>query len=140
MSRHITLLAKLGAALISPEAHLSRFGQLAGRGAAMAAVRHLADAAHAGLPAAQTQFGLCYLHGLGVPASLAEARHWFDRAAAAGDPSAQTELAALALRGISGPYGRGPFTTPEEAAREHPDHRLAADMARRAAGSGSVQA
>ena len=140
MSRHANIFARFGASLYTAEGHLARFGQLAERGSAVAAVRHLAEAAHAGLPAARSQLGVCYLHGLGVPVSLAEARHWLELAAEAGDATAQTELASLALRGISGPYERGPFVSPEDAARAQPDHRLAADLARRAAASGSAQA
>ncbi len=133
-----TLRARLLAALGQPEARLSRAAHRAGNDrTGIAAVRHIAAAARAGLPEAQAKLGLCYLHGQGVPASETEARHWLERAAQGGDVGAQTALASMALRGLSGPYERGPFARPASA---EPDNRLAADLARRAAEGGSAEA
>jgi uncharacterized protein len=129
--------ARLRAALGGPNSELHLADQLAGRGSGIAAVRHIAAAARDGLPKAQGRLGVCYLHGLGVPANLSEARHWLERAADAGDVMAQTELASLALQGISGPYQRGAFPAPED--RTKPDYQLAATLARRAASSGSAE-
>src|SRR4051812_14848266 len=98
-----TIKARLLAAAGDPEAHLSRAGQLSGHGGGIAAVRHIAAAARDGLPQAQAQLGLCYLRGLGVPASQSEARHWLDLAADANDPTALVQLATLALGGVWGP-------------------------------------
>src|ERR1700733_9975413 len=98
--------ARLLAASGRPEAQLLLADQLAGRGGGIAAVRHIAAAAHHGLPEAQTRLGLFYLQGLGVPPNQPEARHWLESAAEAGNATALTELAALALHGISGPYQR----------------------------------
>jgi hypothetical protein len=133
------LRARILAASGRPEAQLSLAQRLADRGSGTEAARHLAAAAHDGLPAAQTRLGLCYLHGDGVPASLAEARHWLERAADAGDAAAQTELAALALAGVSGPYQRGPFAVSPPDLNADPDHRIAAGLARRAADAGSAE-
>lgn len=138
MHSHLDLRTRLLAALGQPEARLARAGHMAAHGAAIDAAREIAAAARAGLPQAQTQLGLCYLRGLGVPPSLAEARHWLTCAADAGDPAAMTELAAMALRGDTDPTGRGVFadrTSPGE-----PDHAAAVAFARRAAGAGSADA
>ena len=138
MPPFIDLRTRLLAALGQPEARLSRAEQLADRGAAVDAVRGIAAAARAGLPQAQTQLGLCYLRGQGVPQNQAEARHWLTLAAGAGDPTALTELAAMALRGAAGLSGRGIFA--DRTAGAEPDPALAADLARRAADAGSAEA
>jgi TPR repeat protein len=132
--------ARLRAASGRPEARLLLADQLARNGASIAAVRHITAAARDGLPEAQTRLGLCYLRGDGIPANLAEARHWLERAAEAGDAAAQTELASLALHGISGPYHRGAFPANGIEVLAPPDHQLAADLARRAANAGSAEA
>ncbi len=132
--------ARLRAASGRPKARLHLAKQLASRGQGMQAVRHIAAAARDGLPEAQARLGLCYLRGHGVPANQTEARHWLERAADAGDAIAQTELASLAVRGISGPYKRGPFAAPLTEVLAEPDHHLAAGLARRAANSGSAEA
>jgi len=129
--------ARLRAVSGRPEARLLLAGQLAERGSGPEAVQHIAAAARDGFPAAQTRLALCYLHGLGVPHSLTEARHWLERAAEAHHAAAQTWLATLALNGISGPYRRGLFAEPEAGA---PDYVLAASLARRAANAGSPEA
>lgn len=134
-----TLRARILAASGRPEARLLLADKLAERGSGIAAARHIAAAAHDGSPAAQTRLGLCYLRGIGVPASMAEARHWLERAADAGDATAQTELAALALHGVSGPYERGPFAASAPDLRADPDHHIAAGLARRAADAGSAE-
>src|SRR4051794_14299552 len=113
--------------------------RLAEHGAGLEAVRQIGIAARDGYPEAQTRFGLCYLRGQGVPVNIGEARHWLETAADAGDVSAQTEVASLALRGISGPYRRGMFPGPAADESGDPDHRTAADLARRAAVSGSAE-
>ena len=140
MSPGTIIRARLRAALGGAEAELLLADQLTEHGAGIAAVRHIAAAAQDGLPEAQGRLGVCYLHGLGVPKSLTEARHWLDRAAEAGDPSAQTQLASLALRGLSGPYARGAFQDLAANDAAEPDHLLAADLARRAANAGSAEA
>jgi uncharacterized protein len=129
--------ALLRAALRGPKSKLRRADRLTGRGSGIAAVRHIAAAAHDGFPEAQARLGLCYLRGLGVPPNLAEARHWLECAADAGDATAQTELASLALQGISGPYQRGAFPAPDD--RSEPDFERAAALARRAANHGSAE-
>ena len=132
------LRARLLAALGQPEALLSRAAHRAGNDrTGIAAVRHIAAAARAGLPEAQAKLGLCYLHGQGVPLSETEARHWLERAARGGDMGARTALASMALRGLSGPYERGPFARP---ASTEPDNRRAAELARQAAEGGSAEA
>jgi hypothetical protein len=118
-------------------AHLWIAERLARKGKAVSAVRHIAAAARAGLPEAQARLGQCYLHGLGVPVSIAEARHWLEQAAAADESSALIALANLALRGQAGPNGRGPF---EAKTSGTPDHPRAAALARRAAATGSAEA
>jgi TPR repeat protein len=75
-----------------------------------------------------------------VPANESEARHWLELAAEAGDAAAQTELAALALQGIWGPYQRTLFPPPGTTAVAKPNHRLAADLSRRAAHAGLAEA
>src|SRR4030088_1822687 len=132
--------ARLRAASGRPEAQLHLAEQLEQHGAGAEAIRYIAAAAREGLAEAQTQLGLRYLHGHGVPASLAEARHWLERAAEADDVTAQTLLAKLALNGVSGPYQRGAFATSAVAVFTEPDHQLAADLARRAADAGSAEA
>jgi TPR repeat protein len=132
--------ARLLAASGRPEAQLELADQLSGRNGGIEAVRHIAAAARHGLPQAQTRLGLCYLHGLGVPPNQPEARHWLECAADAGDATALTELAALALHGIWGPYQRSLFPAPEPAAAATPNFHLAADLLRRAMGSGSAEA
>ncbi len=134
-----TLKARILAASGRAEARLDLADQLAERGLATAAVRHIAAAAQEGLPAAQTRLGRCYLRGEGVPANLNEARHWLERAAEAGDATAQTELAALALHGVTGPYERGPFSARSPDLGADPDHEVAAGLARRAANAGSAE-
>src|SRR5271165_4810313 len=130
------LRARLRAASGRPEAQLLLAGKLAERGSSIAAARHIAAAARDGLPEAQARLGMCYLRGNGVPPNQAEARHWLERAAEGGDPTAQTELASMALRGISGPYQRGTFSAPATGTGE-PNFPLAAELARRAANTGS---
>ena len=134
------LKARFQAASGRPEARLLLADQLARRGASIQAARQIAAAARDGSPEAQARLGLCYLHGNGVPANRAEARHWLERAAEAGDVTAQTKLASLALGGISGPYQRGAFPRPATEGPTRPDHQLAADLARRAANAGSAEA
>ncbi len=133
------LRARLHAASGRPEAVLMLAERLAEHGAGLEAVRQIGIAARDGYPEAQTRFGLCYLRGQGVPVNIGEARHWLETAADAGDVSAQTEVASLALRGISGPYRRSVFAGPTVDGDSDPDHRLAADLARRAADSGSAE-
>jgi TPR repeat protein len=128
----------LRAASGRPEARLQLADQLAQNGASIEAVRHIAQAAQYGMPEAQARLGLCYLRGLGLPANQAEARHWLERASDAGHATALTELASLALQGISGPYQRGAFPRLEGPTK--PDHRTAAELARRAASTGSAEA
>jgi TPR repeat protein len=132
--------ARLRAATGSAEAQLRLADQLLERGAGIEAARHIAAAARDGSPEAQGRLGLCYLRGHGVPANQAEGRYWLERAAAAGDVPAQTELATLALHGISGPFQRGAFGPPGLPPPARPDHRLAAELARRAARGGSAEA
>jgi TPR repeat protein len=132
--------ARFRAAFGRPESRLQLAEHLARGGAGTEAFRHIAAAARGGLPKAQARLGLCYLRGDGVPANQGEARHWLERAAEAGDVTAQTMLASLALHGISGPYQRGPFSPPAKRGPTEPDHRLAADLARRAAMAGSAEA
>jgi len=132
--------ARLRAISGRPEARLRLAEQLDQGGAPIEAVRHLVALAQHGIAEAQTRLGQCYLRGHGVPANQAEARHWLEQAAESGDATAQTELAALALHGVSGPYRRGVFPAPETEIRVEPDHRLAAELARRAAHAGSAEA
>ncbi len=134
-----SIRARFRAAIRGTRSELRLAYQLPERGSGIAAVRRIAAAAHDGSPAAQTRLGQCYLRGDGVPANLAEARHWLERAAEAGDAKAQTELAALALNGIAGPYERGPFAVSTPDLSTDADHRIAADLARRAANSGSAE-
>ena len=131
------LRTRLLAAIGQPEARLSRAGHLAERGANTDAAREIAAAARAGLPQAQTQLGLCYLRGLGVPPNQIEARRWLMLAADGGDLTALTELAGMALQGVSGPSDRGIFAG--AAVPAEPDHALAAGLARRAAEAGSAE-
>ncbi|MSP00145.1 MAG: sel1 repeat family protein [Acetobacteraceae bacterium] len=133
----IAIRTRILAALGQPEAQLALAKIQSGPRASIEAIQLIAAAARAGLPEAQARLGLCYLNGHGVPANQAEARHWLERAADAGDATAQTELASLALRGVSGLYERGPFSDAEPSA---PDHHLAAELARRAAKTGSAEA
>ena len=128
---------RLRAALGFPSAHLALAEHLGRRGDAVAAVRHIAAAARAGLASAQTRLGLCYLRGQGVPVSIEEARHWLHRAAAVDDPGALTGLSWLALRGLSGPIERGPFAARDD---QPSDHATAAALARKAAAKGSAEA
>jgi uncharacterized protein len=134
------ILARLRAASGRPEARLLLADQMVTRGAPTQAVAQIAIAARDGLPEAQTRLGICYLLGHGVPPSMAEARHWLERAAGAGDATAQTELAILALHGVSGPYLRGPFVDRAQGGPVQPDYHLAAGLARGAARSGSARA
>lgn len=55
------------------------------------------QAAEAGHGAAACELGRMYLHGVGAPASMAEALAWFGRAEAAGVPAAAEQLAMIAL-------------------------------------------
>ncbi|HEY3847272.1 MAG TPA: SEL1-like repeat protein [Acetobacteraceae bacterium] len=135
-----TIRARLRSASGRPEAKLRLAKRLAARGAGAKAVRHIAAAARDGLAEAQARLGLCYLHGNGVPPSMAEARYWLDNAAAAGDVTAQIELAKLALNGVSGAYQRGLFRNPATYTPAEPAYQLAADLARRAADAGSAEA
>lgn len=137
MSSGIAIRTRILAALGQPEALLTLARKQSGPGASTDAIERIAAAARAGLPDAQTQLGRCYLHGQGLPRNLGEARHWLERAAGAGDAGARIELASLALQGISGPYERGPFA---QTVAAEPDRRLAADLARRAAETGSAEA
>jgi TPR repeat protein len=132
--------ARLRAMSGRPEARLRLANQLAAHGAGPEAVRQIAVAALDGFPEAQTRLGLCYLRGLGVPASLTEARHWLERAAEAGNAQSQTWLATMAMNGMLGPYRRGLFSEREAAANGAPDYVLAAGLARRAADAGSAEA
>jgi TPR repeat protein len=134
-----SIRARFRAAIRGTRSEFRLAYQMPEHGSGIAAVRRIAAAAHDGSPAAQTRLGLCYLHGEGVPANLAEARHWLERAAEAGDAKAQTELAALALNGVAGPYERGPFAVSRPDLSADTDHRIAADLARRAANSGSAE-
>lgn len=137
MSSGIAIRTRILAALGQPEALLTLARKQSGPGASTDAIERIAAAARAGLPDAQTQLGRCYLHGQGLPRNLGEARHWLERAAGAGDAGARIELASLALQGISGPYERGPFA---QTVAAEPDRHLAADLARRAAETGSAEA
>ena len=129
-------LLRIRAALGQPGAELALGTHLQERGSTIAAARHFAAAAKAGLPEAQTRLGLCYLHGIGVPSNEPEARHWLERAAEAGHPQAQTELAVLTLRGSAQVDRRSPFGR----APARPDPTQAASLARCAADSGSAEA
>lgn len=58
--------------------------------------------ARTGHAEAQYHLARCYLLGLGVPPSLAQALRWLAAAAEAGAMKAQTQLAELALQGVGG--------------------------------------
>lgn len=55
------------------------------------------EAAEAGHPAAACELGRMHLHGVGAPASMADALAWFAHAEAAGVPAAAEQLAMVAL-------------------------------------------
>jgi TPR repeat protein len=139
MPRRSVIWARLRALSGRPAARLTLGELLAERGRRKPAMRHIAAAAHAGFPPAQTRLGLCYLRGHGVPASLTEACYWLEQAGNAGDASAQTELATLALGGVHGPFQRAVFDPRRDDSYE-PDYQRAASLARRAADAGSAQA
>ncbi len=129
------LRTRVLAALGRPDAQMAIAMTQGGSGGE--AIERIVAAARAGLPDARAQLGRCYLHGLGLPPNIAEARYWLDLAAEAGDASARIELASLALRGHAGPYERGPFAASEAS---EPDTGRAAALARLAADSGSAEA
>lgn len=66
----------------------------------------LRQAAQAGHPGAQTAIAEFYSFGLGVPQSKAEARRWYERAAAQGDANALYNTGLYWDRGIGGPQDR----------------------------------
>jgi TPR repeat protein len=82
-------------------------------------------AASAGHTRAQINLGILYLRGLGVPRDVINARAWLEKAAASGDPQALYTL------------GRAMDESSEQIA---PDPVRAADLYRRAAEKGHVQA
>ena len=65
------------------------------------AMRVLRPLAEQGLAAAQFNLGLLYANGQGVPKDDAQARQWYEKAAAQGHPEAQVNLGILLV------YGRG---------------------------------
>lgn len=103
MSPTKRLLIWLQALFGRPGALVLEGDRLVAHGAAWSAFPRFARAARRGLPEAQRRVGESYLSGQGVPASLAEALRWLNRAAEAGDASAQTQLASLALQGARAP-------------------------------------
>lgn len=70
--------------LASPETALGRAKELSDQGKDQEAFALFAQAAEAGLPEAEHRVALCYLGGLGVPASRSEAASWLERASAHG--------------------------------------------------------
>ena len=44
-------------------------------------IRYFTEAAQSGLAEAQYQLGYCYENGIGVPLSILQAKHWYDKAA-----------------------------------------------------------
>jgi TPR repeat protein len=129
-------LPRARAVLGTPSARLALAETLAGRDDHAAAFRLFAKAAQAGLPRAQYRLGRCYLLGLGVPLSIAEALRWLRRAGEAGDTAAQNQLAGLALQGASDRAGAGLF----DAGRRDADFERAEYWCRRAVASGSAEA
>ena len=65
------------------------------------AMRVLRPLAEQGLAAAQFNLGLLYANGQGMPKDDAQARQWYEKAAAQGHPEAQVNLGILLV------YGRG---------------------------------
>src|SRR5438105_9261101 len=89
-------------ALFSPKAALRAADALLASGKAAAAFRLYAHAARAHLAEAEYRVGRCYLEGAGVPACLAEAIIWLERAGRHRHIEAQTVLALLYLDGYHG--------------------------------------
>lgn len=69
--------------------------QAAQSGDALQALRHFQVLAAQGHGAAQYNLGLMYLHGLGVPVKLGQARYWLSQSAGQGYPQAKVALARI---------------------------------------------
>ena len=73
------------------------------RGAYAAALHEFRPLAEAGHPPSQTNLGLMYSKGYGVPADDAEAVKWYRLAAEKGQPVAQNNLGFMYIEGEGGP-------------------------------------
>jgi len=63
-------------------------------------IKELISRAEAGDPAAQTDLGICYIHGNGVEVDEAKAFFWYLKAAEQGEPSALTNAGECYMYGI----------------------------------------
>jgi TPR repeat protein len=93
-------------ALFSPEAAVRWAEALIAAGKPRPAFQHYVRAARSGLTEAEYRIGRCYLEGVGVPLSRAEAVRWLERAGDHGHAEAQSLLALLYLHGMA--YQRRP--------------------------------
>ena len=57
-------------------------------------------AAAQGYAAAQSNIGVLYIHGWGVPLDYAQAKSWFEKAAAQGNADAEVDLGSLYVHGV----------------------------------------
>jgi len=119
-----------------PQMALTRAQRLLCNGQPEAAVKLLAAAASARLPAAAYELGICYLAGRGMPQDSAQAVQWLTLAARHGDVDAQVKLAGLLVHGIPGSDHNNLFPVhPGETIQNFPE---AAMWARRAAEAGAA--
>mgnify|MGYP005958026067 FL=1 len=58
-------------------------------------IRYFTEAAQSGLAEAQYQLGYCYENGIGVPLSILQAKHWYDKAAKQNHRDAARRFQAL---------------------------------------------
>ena len=73
------------------------------RGDYATALKTFQSLAAKGNAEAQTNLGMLYANGQGVPRDYTKAREWFEKAAAQGDPMAQNNLAELYYAGLGVP-------------------------------------
>ena len=125
----------------SPETALRRAKELSDHGNDDEAFALFAKAAEANLPEAEHRVALCYLGGLGVPASRSEGASWLERAATHGYVESQVMLAGLCAGGLTN-LSRGKAQAVSSGLFEHddgggPDFDTALKWSRLAAEAGS---
>lgn len=104
-----------------------------------AAASYWKPLAEAGDPRAQTNLGLLYSRGIGVPKDGAEALAWFEKAAEQGYATAEFNLATLFAKGIGVDKDQTVASTWYLQAAQHGHVRAQYEIARRFAEGNGIQ-